>query len=306
MKNLYEVYIHTCPNSKVYIGIAQNSVRRWGRDGKGYKRHPYFYNAISKYGWENIKHEILFTHLTFKEACAKEKELIVLHKSNQHDYGYNMTAGGEGSDSRKYSDETLKKMHKPYRCKTVYQYDLDYNLITVYEGKYEAARNLGCIPSSIKNVCDKIGYTAKGYIFTTTLLSENDIACRKKTIAERRNNQAQKLSIASSNVSDITKYKRIVTRNKNRVAKGLPPIQPKYKTIVKVYQYDENGELVGEYKSFSEAERVTKIDRKKIATVCNNKKLCGGYYWERENVQVLKQNPINWTDRLGGVVRLYY
>lgn len=304
MENLYEVYIHTCPNSKVYVGIAKNSVRRWGCDGKNYKKHPYFYNAILKYGWDHIKHEILFTHLTFKEACVKEKELIALHKSNQHDYGYNMTAGGEGSDSRKYSAETLKKMHKPYRCKTVYQYDLDYNLIAVYEGKYEAARSLGCIPSSIKNVCDKIGRTAKGYIFTTNLLSENDIAFRKETIAERHKNIAQRLAIANSNVSDITRYKRFVTLNKNRVAQGLPPIQPKYKTIIKVYQYNENRELVGEYNSLSEAERTTNVNQERITRACKSKRLSGGYYWERENVQVLKaQSPIVWADRLGGVTR---
>lgn len=93
MKN-YIVYKHTCPNEKVYIGITCDRDHRW-KYGSGYGRQL-FYRAIQKYGWDNIKHEILFTGLTREEACQKEIELIAQYKSNQCEFGYNRTAGGEG------------------------------------------------------------------------------------------------------------------------------------------------------------------------------------------------------------------
>lgn len=95
MSNRYFVYKHTCPNGKVYIGITcQTPSKRW-HNGKGYVQNKYFYSAISKYGWDNIKHEILFDSLTKEEACKKEIELIAQYRSNLHEYGYNLSVGGE-------------------------------------------------------------------------------------------------------------------------------------------------------------------------------------------------------------------
>lgn len=50
----YTVYKHTCPNGKVYIGITKRNVEKRWLNGKGYERQPHFYNAILKYGGDNI------------------------------------------------------------------------------------------------------------------------------------------------------------------------------------------------------------------------------------------------------------
>lgn len=69
--NNYCVYKHTSPSGKVYIGQTSiNPLDRW-QNGKGYKKQA-FYNAIKKYGWENIKHEILYDNLTKEEATKKK------------------------------------------------------------------------------------------------------------------------------------------------------------------------------------------------------------------------------------------
>lgn len=74
--NKYLIYIHIFPNRKKYIGVtSQKPNQRW-RNGKGYYGSTRIYNAIQKYGWENIEHKILFTGLTKEEAEQKEKELI--------------------------------------------------------------------------------------------------------------------------------------------------------------------------------------------------------------------------------------
>ena len=62
------LYRHTSPSGKVYIGITSKSVNKRWNGGRGYKTCIYFYNAILKYGWDNIKHEILFTDLEEKRA----------------------------------------------------------------------------------------------------------------------------------------------------------------------------------------------------------------------------------------------
>ena len=94
MKDNYTVYLHTVPNGKVYVGITrQDPKKRWG-NGINYKHNKRFYNAIKKYGWENIQHEILFTGLTKDEAAAKEIELIKAYHSIDENYGYNILEGG--------------------------------------------------------------------------------------------------------------------------------------------------------------------------------------------------------------------
>lgn len=106
----YKVYKHTFPNNKVYIGITQQNVLRRWQNGRGYYKNQIITNAILKYGWENIKHEILFENLTKEQAEQKEIELIALYKSNQRGFGYNIDHGG--SSNGKHSFETIEKMRK--------------------------------------------------------------------------------------------------------------------------------------------------------------------------------------------------
>lgn len=105
---MYCVYKHTTPCGKVYIGITSQSVSSRWRNGYGYQRNSYFWKAIQKYGWENIKHEILFDSLTKEEAEAKEIELIAEYCSTDAARGYNIDNGGNSIGMR--SDATKKKI----------------------------------------------------------------------------------------------------------------------------------------------------------------------------------------------------
>ena len=107
----YIVYMHTCPNKKVYIGITSLPKNiRW-KNGNGYKSNDHFMNAIKKYGWENIEHTILFSGLTKQEAEKIEIELIQKYDSTNPKKGYNLRFGG---DSTSVSVETRKKMSKSH------------------------------------------------------------------------------------------------------------------------------------------------------------------------------------------------
>ena len=106
----YYVYVHTCPNGKRYVGIttASKPERRWLK-GKGYD-HQLFGKAVRKYGWSSITHEV-FEVESEEEMYRKEIELISFYHSNDPEYGYNCSTGGEsGSSGCRYSEEHRKKL----------------------------------------------------------------------------------------------------------------------------------------------------------------------------------------------------
>lgn len=97
----YCVYVHTTPSKKRYVGITkQNPKKRWG-NGNGYKGQV-FYKAVEKYGWDNIKHEILYSNLDEEEAKKIEKKLISDYKTLQRNYGYNASIGGDTGQTDSY------------------------------------------------------------------------------------------------------------------------------------------------------------------------------------------------------------
>lgn len=190
--NNFCVYRHTSPSGKCYIGITnQDLERRWGSNGYNYTivkkdgklKHPYFANAILKYGWDNFKHEILHINLTKEEACAKEKEYIAYYKKGGK--SYNITDGGEGLWGYKFTKEQIKKSAEKRRgikqspetiakrvakntgktrtdeqkmktSKPVVQYDLQGNFISEYFGINEASRQTGINNSHIGDCCNKV------------------------------------------------------------------------------------------------------------------------------------------------------
>lgn len=111
------VYMHVFPNNKKYIGITcQDPQKRWGHNGNGYKNSKQYAisNAIVKYGWDNIKHIILFEDLSFDKANRVEMILISLFKTNINKYGksfgYNLTDGGDGNTGRTMSNKSKQRL----------------------------------------------------------------------------------------------------------------------------------------------------------------------------------------------------
>lgn len=116
----YWVYIHTCPNGKKYVGCTTRvkPELRW-REGNGYRYNKHFYSAILKYGWDNIAHEV-FEVDSEEEMYRKEIELISFYHSNDPEYGYNNSSGGEKSASGCIrSEEMRRKMSKARKGKSL-------------------------------------------------------------------------------------------------------------------------------------------------------------------------------------------
>lgn len=107
----FSVYIHTFPNGKKYIGISKNIKKRF-RNGKGYEGQPIVWGAIQKYGWKNVKTEIILSDLSEEEAKEKEIFLISKYKTNLREFGYNQTLGGEGANGRKLTESQKREIAK--------------------------------------------------------------------------------------------------------------------------------------------------------------------------------------------------
>lgn len=106
----YEVYKHTFPNGKVYLGITSYGAKERWHNGYGYRKQQMMWRAIQKYGWENVEHSILYSGLSESDAKEKEVELIKKYKSDQREYGYNIRGGGDLFAGYKLSEETRRKM----------------------------------------------------------------------------------------------------------------------------------------------------------------------------------------------------
>lgn len=94
------VYCLTFPNGKRYVGIGCSNKgvdHRWNSyKVLRCKDQPKLYNALKKYGPENIKFEVILE--TDDPENAKRSEMYLIDVWNLQDdkYGYNITAGGDG------------------------------------------------------------------------------------------------------------------------------------------------------------------------------------------------------------------
>lgn len=161
---MYSVYIHTIiENGKRYIGqCLGDPKKRWGPTGHRYKGQL-FYNAIKKYGWENISHEIVATNLSLNEANRLEKALIAKYKTTERQYGYNITPGGrDGAGSPGGLNPNARPVvcietGKTWECATYCAKDINVNLASLQESLYNGYR---CKKYHYKYV-DDTSYVAK-------------------------------------------------------------------------------------------------------------------------------------------------
>lgn len=120
------LYVHTAPNGKRYIGIAENCEARWEPGGHGYHDNEEFYRDILFYGWDNIKHEIIEKFEDKKEAEKYEALYIILFNTENPEIGYNRTKIKENLYHRYEKKQSTynKKPRKTYQEYTSDRQDL--------------------------------------------------------------------------------------------------------------------------------------------------------------------------------------
>jgi group I intron endonuclease len=123
MAGKYVLYEHrNKANGKRYIGITNNTGKRWYGKGKHYKGCTYFWSAIQKYGWDSFEHNILFYDLTLQEASRLEVFYIEKYRTTEKSFGYNLATGGFSAPTmlgKHHSEETRKRMSISARGRSV-------------------------------------------------------------------------------------------------------------------------------------------------------------------------------------------
>ncbi len=248
MDKKYIVYKHTSPNGKVYIGITGKTAEERWQNGRGYKANKHFYNAIKKYGWDNIKHEILYQNLKAEEAYKIEKELIKKYQSNNLKNGYNKSIGGEKTS---------------LGCKQ----PLEANL------KRSNALK-GCIPWNKGIHTTNSGCFKKGDIPWSKGKKVSDEVKEKIKNKSKGKHYSPRTEFKKGN-KPWTTGKKMTKEFKEKLSKahlGQIPWNRK-----KVICLDNN--II--YSSIAETSRILNINETSITRVCHNKqKTAGGYHFK--------------------------
>lgn len=259
------VYKHTTPSGKVYIGITSNTPeRRWGH-GCNYESNAHFWNAIQKYTWENIQHEVLYTGLSKEEASEKEKSLIALYKSHDPAFGYNLTFGGE---SFEFPEHVKEKLRHPKNLSDEQRKKLS------ERGKVQAQKYLvGRVRT--KEEIEKMANAKRGVKQSKEAVAKRVEGLKKRWQSQGGLSEEHRKKISKALTGRTHSFE---AKERMRAAKA-PELNPRSRHVI---QKTKNNEMVAEYCSVREAGRQTGTDYTSIVRVCNGDRLktAGGFKWE--------------------------
>lgn len=156
------IYRFLFPNEKSYVGQTVNFTSRMSNHKKvakeGFSKTP-LYNAIRKYGWDNLVVEKL-VFCSPEDVDELERLYIQKFKSLDINFGYNLDSGGvlnkthSSSTRQKISDTNKSKSVFTFRTRTksICAYTPDGVFVGIYESASEAARIYGVAANTIARV----------------------------------------------------------------------------------------------------------------------------------------------------------
>lgn len=278
MSKEYCLYIHTCPNGKVYIGITSKRPKdRWA-GGCGYKTQL-FGKAIKKYGWENIKHEVLYENLTKEEARVLEIWMIDKYNSKNPKYGYNQTIGGDGACGHFVTDAQRKKLSE-HALKVWSNPQTREHLVAHL--REISKKNIGrkMSPSAIQKTTEALSikvdqYTKDGQFVQT----HNSLMKAAKSVGKDSNSAivACCKGKRKSYLGFIWKYNGEPLTSEHLAWANFHD----YYNKKAITAYDLDGNLIETFESIHDAGRKYGISYKSIHHACNSKShILQGYIWK--------------------------
>lgn len=190
-------------DGRKYIGLTKYSNypnKRWC-NGKGYKEQSYFWNAIQKYGWDNFKHEIVFESLTKEQACNKEKALIKLFNTTDDKFGFNLTAGGDGTTELPL--EIRNQINLKNTKYMISEQELKHYYLDLKKSMRECANYFGCSVCVIQNNLIKFGIETRHH--EKLAITKDDLI---NLLVNEHKTQQEAANILGCSKASIEKYQR--------------------------------------------------------------------------------------------------
>lgn len=319
----YCVYVHTSPSGKMYVGQTKKTPEeRWGKNGSHYLKkekngeymHIAFARAIIKYGWDNIKHEIVASNLTKEEADDLEKLLIKKFNTKNRNYGYNLKDGGLGGGG--FSEETLKKMSEIH--KGVKQSE---ETIRKRAEKLKGKNNPNYGKPLSEETKRKISASLKGRKPSEETLRKRSEALKgeknpnygkhlseetKKKLSESLKGKTH-TEETKRKISDATKGENNPFYGRHHSEESLRRMSESHKgqhvgvehpNAKKVAQYNSQGFLVRFWDCISDAEKELNINRSSITNCCKGiQKKARGFIWRYADDEITDEY-LAWCNEL--------
>jgi hypothetical protein len=156
-------YIYRIKNkidNKTYIGqTTQDLESRWKAHLKKRNNCRYLKSALNKYGVENFDFQLVC--ITFDNQLDDMEIKYIEQYNCLVPNGYNIRLGG---NSGKHHEETKRKIGASLlKNRKVIQFDIDGNRLKSFNSLTEAAKYVGCSPSSIGHCCNDDIKTTAGF-----------------------------------------------------------------------------------------------------------------------------------------------
>lgn len=281
---MYYIYCHTFPNKKKYVGITRTSpTKRWGK-GKNYSTCPLMARAIQKYGWENIKHEVIDTAETKEAAEAKERHYIKRFMSDQPEYGYNILPGGDVT-TNPLTDEIRYKLGNGQRGKLRTEEE---------KSKISAGvREVFSRPESNGHLGMRATESTRRKMSETHLKRWSGNQSQREAAAERMRERMADPEFRTKVLNNLSECRRkpgewvmpegakakISEHNRGKwIGDKSPCSKP-------VLQYDVNGNFIKRWANAGDVERAGIANRSGVSACCRGKphvKTAGGFVWRFE------------------------
>ena len=167
-------------NGKVYIGQTKDISQRWSshkcelNSNRHVNRH--LQASWNKYGASAFDF-IVIEYCDQNQLNEKEKHFIAQYDSYQN--GYNLDQGGDGVVGFKHTPEQISKMRRIQNPLVVLQFDLNFHLITRFEGgATHVKKTLGYTKECILNRCkhkksSSLTYKDSYWVYEQEYLSKN-------------------------------------------------------------------------------------------------------------------------------------
>jgi len=114
MQYFHIIYKLIFPNNKIYIGQTIDFDRRmneYKNKSNNKKYNIVVYKAIRKYGWDNVKQEIMFTVPT-EFVNELETVMIAEHNATNKKFGYNILEIGRSTIGFRHSEKTKNRIRE--------------------------------------------------------------------------------------------------------------------------------------------------------------------------------------------------